>query len=93
MRNVVVTGMGLISPLGLTVQESWNNAVAGKSGVGYITKFEKERFVTHIAAEVKGFDAKKVLRSEGSEPMGPLSSIRRRCRTRCVRGFGIDHHS
>lgn len=59
MRNVVVTGMGLISPLGLSVQESWNNAVAGKSGVGYITKFEKERFVTHIAAEVKGFDAKK----------------------------------
>ncbi len=59
MRNVVITGMGLISPLGLTVQESWNSAIAGKSGVGYITKFEKERFVTQIAAEVKGFDPKK----------------------------------
>jgi 3-oxoacyl-[acyl-carrier-protein] synthase II len=59
MRNVVVTGMGLISPLGLSVQESWNNAVAGKSGVGHITKFEKERFTTQIAAEVKGFDPKK----------------------------------
>ena len=59
MRNVVVTGMGLISPLGLSVEESWKNAIAGKSGVGHITRFEKERFTTHIAAEVKNFDPKK----------------------------------
>jgi 3-oxoacyl-[acyl-carrier-protein] synthase II len=59
MRNVVVTGMGLISPLGLSVEESWNNAIKGNSGVGYITRFEKERFTTHIAAEVKNFDPKK----------------------------------
>jgi 3-oxoacyl-[acyl-carrier-protein] synthase II len=59
MRNVVITGMGLISPLGLSVEESWKNAIAGKSGVGYITKFDKEKFTTKIAAEVKGFDPKK----------------------------------
>lgn len=59
MSNVVITGMGLISPLGLSVQESWNNAIAGKSGVGHITRFEKERFTTQIAAEVKNFDPKK----------------------------------
>lgn len=59
MRNVVVTGMGLISPLGLSVEESWKNAIAGKSGVGHITRFEKERFTTQIAAEVKNFDPKK----------------------------------
>ena len=59
MRNVVVTGMGLISPLGLSVEESWKNAIAGKSGAGYITRFEKERFTTQIAAEVKNFDPKK----------------------------------
>ncbi len=59
MRNVVVTGMGLISPLGLSVEESWKNAIAVKSGVGHITRFEKERFTTHIAAEVKNFDPKK----------------------------------
>ena len=59
MRNVVITGMGLISPLGLSVQESWQNAIAGKSSVGYITRFAKEQFVTQIAAEVKGFDPKK----------------------------------
>lgn len=59
MNNVVITGMGLISPLGLSAQESWNNAIAGKSGVGHITRYEKERFPTQIAAEVKNFDPKK----------------------------------
>ncbi len=59
MSNVVITGMGLISPLGLSVQESWNNAIAGKSGVGHITKFPKEKYPTQIAAEVKNFDPKK----------------------------------
>jgi len=59
MENVVVTGMGLISPLGLTVEESWQNAIAGKSGIGYITRFQKEKYPTQIAGEVKGFDPKK----------------------------------
>lgn len=59
MNSVVITGMGLISPLGLSVQESWNNAIAGKSGAGHITRYEKERFTTQIAAEVKNFDPKK----------------------------------
>lgn len=59
MSNVVITGMGLISPLGLSVQESWNNAIAGKSGVGHITKYPKEKYPTQIAAEVKNFDPKK----------------------------------
>ncbi len=59
MGNVVVTGMGLISPLGLSVEESWKNATAGKSGIGHITRYPKEKYVTQIAGEVKGFDPKK----------------------------------
>lgn len=59
MSNVVITGMGLISPLGLSAQESWNNAIAGKSGIGHITRFAKEKFPTQIAGEVKNFDPKK----------------------------------
>jgi len=55
MKNIVVTGMGLISPLGLSVEESWKNAVAGKSGIGHVTRFPKEKFPTQIAGEVKGF--------------------------------------
>jgi 3-oxoacyl-[acyl-carrier-protein] synthase II len=59
MKNVVVTGMGLISPLGLSVEESWKNAIAGKSGIGHITHYPKEKYATQIAGEVKGFDPKK----------------------------------
>ena len=59
MKNVVVTGMGLISPLGLSVDESWKNAVAGKSGIGHVTRFPKEKFPTQIAGEVRGFEPTK----------------------------------
>lgn len=54
-RRVVITGLGIISPLGLTVKESWEGATAGRSGVGQITRFDASAFATHIAAEVKGF--------------------------------------
>ncbi|MBZ0131586.1 MAG: beta-ketoacyl-ACP synthase II [Rhodocyclaceae bacterium] len=55
-RRVVVTGLGIISPVGNTVQESWNNIVAGKSGIGPITRFDASNFKSRIAGEVKAFD-------------------------------------
>lgn len=54
-RRVVVTGIGIISPLGNTRQESWAGAKEGRSGVGQITRFDAAAFATHFAAEVKGF--------------------------------------
>ena len=56
-RRVVVTGIGVISPLGLTREESWKGATQGKSGVGQITRFDASAFPTHFAAEVRGFNA------------------------------------
>ena len=55
-RRVVVTGLGTLNPLGNSVLESWNNAIAGKSGVTAITKFDCTDYKTQIAAEVKNFD-------------------------------------
>jgi 3-oxoacyl-[acyl-carrier-protein] synthase II len=55
-RRVVVTGLGVISPVGNTVQETWDNIVAGKSGIGSITRFDAATFKSRIAGEVKGFD-------------------------------------
>ena len=55
-RRVVVTGLGIISPVGNTTQESWDNIVAGKSGIGPITRFDASTFKSRIAGEVKGFD-------------------------------------
>jgi 3-oxoacyl-[acyl-carrier-protein] synthase II len=56
-RRVVITGMGVISPLGHSVEELWRNLLAGKSGVGRITRFDAAKFDTQIAAEVKNFNA------------------------------------
>lgn len=56
LNRVVVTGMGAITPLGNSVNEFWENVIAGKSGVGLITKFDTTHFKTKFAAEVKGFN-------------------------------------
>jgi 3-oxoacyl-[acyl-carrier-protein] synthase II len=55
-RRVVVTGLGIISPLGNAVQEAWDNALAGKPGITRITRFDPSRLASQIAGEVKGFD-------------------------------------
>ncbi len=56
-RRVVITGIGLVTPLGLDTESSWAAALAGKSGVGPITKFDATDYPCRIAAEVRGFDA------------------------------------
>ena len=55
-RRVAVTGVGLVSPLGIGNEDNWNALVAGKSGVGPITRFDATGFACRIAGEVKGFD-------------------------------------
>jgi 3-oxoacyl-[acyl-carrier-protein] synthase II len=60
-RRVVVTGLGLVSPVGIGVEESWSALVAGKSGIGPITLFDASTFPTRIAGEVKGFDPSKYM--------------------------------
>ena len=54
-RRVVITGIGLLTPIGDTVGEFWNSLICGKSGVSRITKFDPSVLPTQIAAEVKNF--------------------------------------
>lgn len=61
MKRVVITGMGVVSPLGNNIDTFWDNAVAGKSGAVPISKFNPELFKTHFACEVKDFDPKRYL--------------------------------
>ena len=56
-RRVVVTGLGVISPLGLDVEQTWQALIAGRSGVRTITAFDAQRSDVRIAAEISGFDA------------------------------------
>jgi 3-oxoacyl-[acyl-carrier-protein] synthase II len=55
-RRVVVTGLGLVTPVGNTVAESWGNLVAGKSGIANVTKFDAANLAVRFAGEVKGFN-------------------------------------
>ena len=58
MRRVVVTGMGMVTPLGRDLESTWSALQEGRSGVGKISLFDAETFPTRIAAEAKDFDLK-----------------------------------
>ncbi len=60
-RRVVITGIGLLTPIGIGVKETWESLCAGKSGVGAITRFDVSNYQTKIAAEVKDFQAEDFL--------------------------------
>ena len=60
-RRVVVTGLGIVCPVGLNLKESWDNIVSGTSGVGPITEYDASAFPVRIAATVKNFDASAVI--------------------------------
>jgi beta-ketoacyl-acyl-carrier-protein synthase II len=61
MRRVVITGMGTVSPVGNSVDESWSNIVDGVSGVGPVTQFDTQDLLVQIACEVKGFDPEEYM--------------------------------
>jgi len=60
-RRVVVTGLGLISPVGNSVQEGWTQLLAGRSGIGAITRFDASGFACRFAGEVKGFNVEEYI--------------------------------
>jgi beta-ketoacyl-acyl-carrier-protein synthase II len=80
MDRVVITGMGTVNPLGLTVGESWKNVVDGVSGVGPITLFDSSSLNVHFAAELKNFepekymDAKDARRRDRFEQLGTVAA-------------------
>ncbi len=71
-RRIVVTGIGMLTPVGNTVEESWKNIVAGKSGIGPITTFDTSNFPVRIAGSVKDFDASLYIPSKDLKKMDPF---------------------
>jgi 3-oxoacyl-[acyl-carrier-protein] synthase II len=71
-RRVVVTGLGILSPVGNDLESSWDSIVHGRSGIGPITHFDASSFATRIAGEVKGFDPAKWIGQREIKKMDPF---------------------
>ena len=71
-RRVVITGLGILSPLGNDLASSWQGIVDGRSGIGPITNFDASAFATRIAGEVKGFDPTQWIASKDVKKMDPF---------------------
>ena len=69
-RRVVVTGLGLVTPVGNTVEDTWSALLRGRSGVDYIKKFDTEKFSVKFAAEVKDFDPLTFIAKKEARKMG-----------------------
>ena len=74
-RRVVVTGMGVLSPVGLSIEEFWKGLVCGKCGAGPITRFDASLFDTHFACEVKNFKAVDYLDRKSVQRLDPFSQF------------------
>jgi 3-oxoacyl-[acyl-carrier-protein] synthase II len=68
-RRVVVTGLGIVSPVGIGVSQAWSNIVSGRSGITRITRFDPSAFSSQIAGEVKGFDIAQYLPAKEARRM------------------------
>jgi 3-oxoacyl-[acyl-carrier-protein] synthase II len=68
-RRVVITGLGIVSPVGTGITQAWQNIVDGKSGITRITRFDASLFSSKIAGEVQGFDVEKFLSAKDARRM------------------------
>jgi 3-oxoacyl-[acyl-carrier-protein] synthase II len=88
-RRVVVTGLGLISPVGNTVQEGWANLLAGRSGIGAITRFDAANFACRFAGEVKGFNVEDYIPGKEARHMDTFIHYGLAAAMQAVRDAGL----
>ena len=89
-RRVVITGLGLISPVGNTIKEAWANVLAGKSGITRITRFDPAPFASHMAGEVKNFDPAEYLNPKDARRMDIFIQYGMAAGIQAVRDSGIE---
>ncbi len=88
-RRVVITGAGAITPLGNSVNDFWQNLLAGKSGAAPITRFDTSKFKTHFACEVKGYDARNHFDVKEARKMDLFTQFAVVAATQAVEDAGI----
>ena len=89
-RRVVVTGLGLVTPVGIGVTESWKNIVAGVSGISNITKFDASNFPSNLAGEVKNFEPNNFLNPKDARRMDTFIQYGLTAGIEAIKDSGID---
>jgi 3-oxoacyl-[acyl-carrier-protein] synthase II len=90
-RRVVVTGLGHVSPVGNTVAQGWDNLVAGRSGIGLVTKFDASAFSCRIAGEVKGFQIEDYISAKEARHMDSFIHYGVAASIQAVTDAGLPH--
>src|SRR5690606_1240900 len=89
-RRVVVTGLGVVSPLGVGVKNAWSNLIAGKSGITRISKFDPGNFSSQVAGEVKDFDVLQFLPAKDARRMDTFIQYGMAAAIEAVKDAGIE---
>ncbi len=89
-RRVVITGLGIVSPVGNTVEEAWQNILAGRSGIAHVTKFDASTFPAQIAGEVKNFDITDFISAKDARRMDTFIHFGMAAGIQAVRDAGLD---
>ena len=92
-RRVVITGIGLITPLGDTIDQFWENLICGKSGISQITRFDCSMLPTRIAGEIKNFDPEKYLEKKQARRMDISQQFGVTAAAKAIEDSGIDLQS
>jgi 3-oxoacyl-[acyl-carrier-protein] synthase II len=89
-RRVVITGLGMLAPVGLTVQECWSNLVAGKTGIAKTTRFDASAFNCQVAGEVKGFNVEDYLSAKEARHMDTFIHFGIAAAIQAIRDSGLE---
>ena len=89
-RRIVITGLGIVSPVGSTVVKAWDNVLAGRSGIGPITHFDATAYPTRIAGEVRDLDLNDYLSTKDARRMDPFIHYGMVASIQAVRDAGLE---
>src|SRR5437016_10943420 len=89
-RRVVVTGLGLVTPVGNSVEMTWSALLQGRSGADYIKKFDPERFAARFACEVKNFNPLDFIEKKEARKMGAFIHYAIAASDEAVKGSGLE---
>ena len=91
-RRVVITGLGIVSPVGSSVEQAWQNILAGRSGIDRITRFDVSSFPVQIAGEVKDFDVSQYLSPKEARRMDTFIHYGMAAGIQAIKDAGLEAH-